>query len=175
MQTLLSESYKHVPRWTFINSWHMNEQESAAMWKVYAKSDRSIAIQSTASRLVKALCVYNDVYVGEVSYIDYDREPIPEGYTFYPFLHKRKSFEHERELRAVIQTLPINESGAVYWSMPQGSPGQLRRVALGELVEAVYVSPGSPPWFVDVVRAVSAKFGLARSVEQSALDREPFY
>src|SRR5215469_15260960 len=38
--TLLSSSY-------FVNSWHMNDHESAAMWKVYLKSNEGVAIQST--------------------------------------------------------------------------------------------------------------------------------
>ena len=30
----------------------------------------------------------------------------PEGNTFYPYLHKRKGFEHEKEIRAIVQEIP---------------------------------------------------------------------
>jgi hypothetical protein len=35
------------PRFHAINCWHMNEHESAAMWKLYLKSNEGISIQST--------------------------------------------------------------------------------------------------------------------------------
>lgn len=37
-----------------VNSWHMNNYESAAMWKIYLKSNEGIAIQSTYKRFVKS-------------------------------------------------------------------------------------------------------------------------
>jgi len=36
----------------------------------------------------------HDVMIGIVKYIDYQRETIPEDNALWPFLHKRKSFEH---------------------------------------------------------------------------------
>jgi hypothetical protein len=38
-------------RFVAINSWHMNDYESAAMWKLYLKSDEGVAIRSTYQRL----------------------------------------------------------------------------------------------------------------------------
>jgi hypothetical protein len=44
----------------FVNSWHINEEESAAMWKLYLKSDEGVAIQSTIERLKSNLNKFND-------------------------------------------------------------------------------------------------------------------
>jgi hypothetical protein len=82
--------------WTYVNCWHMNPYESAAMWKLYARTDEAVAIQSTYTRLRAALP--DDAYVGVVKYIDYDTDSIPEDNVFWPYVHKRKSFEHEKEL-----------------------------------------------------------------------------
>lgn len=49
--------------------------------------------------------------IGLVKYIDYDKDVFPLDNTFYPFTHKRKSFEHEREVRFLIQNLPITAEG----------------------------------------------------------------
>jgi hypothetical protein len=38
---------RNWPKFNFASCWHMNEHESAAMWKLYLKSDEGIAIQST--------------------------------------------------------------------------------------------------------------------------------
>ena len=173
-QEQLSKFYKQALQWTYVNCWHMNEHESAGMWNIYAKSDRSIAIQSTYERLRDSLSCHSDVYVGVVNYIDYDSQPLPEGNSFYAFVHKRKSFEHERELRAVIQDLPTAAGGGVDWQA--STPlGLWRSVQLNDVLEAVYVSPRSPAWFAGVVEVVSAKFQLEVNVLQSKLDEQPFY
>src|SRR5919204_6109062 len=39
----------------FVSSWHMNEHESAAMWRLYTSLDESICISTTYSKLWKAL------------------------------------------------------------------------------------------------------------------------
>lgn len=95
-----------MPKAILINCWHINEHESAAMWKLYLKSDEGIAIQSRYSRLKQSLqAAPEKVYIGKVNYIDYEVDIVPPWNGFNPFLYKRKSFEHECELRAVIDTL----------------------------------------------------------------------
>lgn len=91
-------------QWTFVNCWHMNEHESDAMWRIYARTTDAVAIQSTYAKLFQVLP--SQAFLGVVKYIDYDSEWMPEGNLFYSFAHKRKSFEHERELRALIQDAP---------------------------------------------------------------------
>jgi hypothetical protein len=41
----------HLPRFLAINCWHMNDHESAAMWKLYLKSNEGIAVQSSYKSL----------------------------------------------------------------------------------------------------------------------------
>lgn len=88
-----------------INSWHMNYGESDAMWKLYLKNENGIAIQSTYKRLTESFNdSQNEIYIGKVKYIDYDKWKIPENSklnAFIPFILKRESFEHEKELRAL--------------------------------------------------------------------------
>lgn len=98
------ELFRGYRRWTFVNCWHVGQHESAAMWKLYSKSEEAVAIQSTYSRLRKVLP--DNVYIGIVRYLDYDCDQIPCDNTMWPIVFKRRSFEHERELRAVIQEGP---------------------------------------------------------------------
>jgi hypothetical protein len=44
------------------------------------------------------------IYIGVVNYIDYKTELIPWHDSFFPYVHKRKSFEYERELRALFES-----------------------------------------------------------------------
>lgn len=149
----------------------MNEFESAAMWKLYAKTDEAIAVQSTYQRLTTVLP--DDSYIGQVTYLDYETEWVSEGNSFYPFVHKRKSFEHEREVRAVIQELPFE--GENLDRAKDGPPGKLVPVDLGMLIERVFVAPTSPNWFLRLVQDVTVKYELTQQATRSALDQEPFY
>lgn len=176
---------RRQPReWTYVNSWHMNERESAAMWKLYARTNEAVAIQSTYARL--RACLPSEVkvgqpadelpedwtwreslvFLGEVQYIDYASEPIPFGSALYPFVYKRKSFEHEREVRAVIQAQA--PKGARNLELGHPVP-----VTLGNLIDSVYVAPTAPTWFLSVVEAVTRKYGLAHKVVRSSLDEAP--
>lgn len=77
----------------------MNEYESAAMWKLYSKTNESIAIETTYCKLKNVLP--NDIMIGKVRYIDFEKDTINPTNVFNSFLHKRKSFEHENEVRII--------------------------------------------------------------------------
>jgi hypothetical protein len=189
-------STKEMRQWTYLNSWHMNERESAAMWRLYARTNEAVAIRSTYARLrdclpekahvgkvdmrrlvgkwVKAA---SHVYLGVVRYIDYSTQPMPQGNVYYPFIYKRKSFEHEHELRAVIPATPVVErpEGGVYHQreLRNLEPGQLVPVSLEDLIEGIYVAPTAPPWFRKVVQTVTRKYDLAHKTAHSSLDDAP--
>ena len=135
---------------------------------------RAFALRSTYARLRQALD-YEDVFIGEVEYIDYERQWMPEGNSFYPFMHKRKSFEHENELRAVIQLFPSGDNGGLDWDKPPTEFGVWRDVQLGEMISEVLVFPGAPGWIPGVLRDLLSRYGLNIPVRQSSLDKEPFY
>jgi hypothetical protein len=171
----MSSIQQWIRQWTFINCWHMNEIESYAMWRIYARTSDAVAIQSTFARLQRVLS--DRAFIGVVKYIDYDTEWMPEGNTLFPFVHKRKSFEHERELRAVMQELPSKtdpdgKTGSVF-GIPNGEVGRGVSMQLPDLIERVYIAPTSQAWFREIVRSVTAKFKLDAPVEQSALDQSP--
>lgn len=173
----MQEFHRRLLKCTVINSWHMNEFESAAMWKLYLKSDEGVAAQSTFKRLKECLSEGPEtaVYVGKVKYIDYNTEWLPEGNTMYPFVHKRKSFEHEREVRAVVQMLPMREGPAIDWSREAFGDGLYVPVNLNTLIEKVYVSPSSADWFLNLVKSVVERYGLNKEVVRSSLAEGPVY
>ena len=104
---IVSSNLKMLKEFVAVNCWHINRYESAAMWKLYLKSNEGIAIRSTFGRLRDSLKdEEHKIYIGKVQYIDYEKDKIPDDTSFSPFVHKRKSFEHEKELRAIIRELP---------------------------------------------------------------------
>jgi hypothetical protein len=153
-----------------VNCWHINEGESAAMWKLYAGESKGIAIQSTFGRMVNAFEEFPDsVHIGKIRYIDYQNETFKsEPNIFEPILTKRKSFEHEKELRAVIW-----ETSEKTLRADDGSV--LANINLKELIEKICISPFSPDWYKDNVQVIVEKFGLEVPVWQSELDKKPVY
>ena len=163
--------------WVFVNCWHMNEDESAAMWKIYSTSKESVCVRTTYARLREALA--EDVYIGTVKYISYDRDEIPADHPFWPLVHKRKSFEHERELRAVWSDIAsmdcIGPPNDVYPEdyHPAHEEWVWKQADLAALFDRVYVSPTAGPWFLALVKKTVRTYGLSLEVQPSDLAAEP--
>ena len=169
MSSVISSLNDQQRQWTFINCWHMNEVESAAMWKVYTQTNEAVAIQSTYQILQNLLP--ENTYIGVVKYIDYETEWLPENNAMYPYVHKRKSFSYERELRAVIYDFPSDR--IKYLANPDD--GRVVPIDVPTLVQGVYVAPTSPNWFRSLVKNVLSKYDLSIQVAVSVLDRPPTF
>lgn len=156
---------------TFISCWHENETESEAMWKLYTqKQPEGVAIQTTFGALKQAINDPN-VQIGRVSYVDYDE-------TFFTsdsyFWYKRKSFEHEREVRAMViadddlreKMVEDYKQGAIIVNIP---------VDLEVLIQNVYVSPYADVWFKDLVADELKQCNLEKQVLYSSLNQQPIY
>ena len=163
---------------TFVSSWHTQPHESAAMWSLYLKTEDGIAVQSTYRRLIDALAGYPDwdIFIGLVRYIDYDREAVPGGNALFPLMYKRKSFEHERELRALIWTPQNNKNGIEPTTNRfRDVEGLHVTVDVNALIEKIFVAPTAPPWVVDLVSSLVKRFGLGQQVVRSRLADSPLY
>jgi hypothetical protein len=174
-------SEKRMRKYFLINSWHMNEYESAAMWELYLKSNEGVAIQSTFNNLKESFDsdTKDHVNIGEINYIDYEKDSIPMSNVFHPFLCKRKSFEHEKELRAIVWELPFvtEEDELIKLDLERElyEMGKYVPVSLEILIEKIFVSPTAPPWFNDLVQSVVNKYELKKEIIQSSLAEDPLY
>ena len=173
MTTQIPNFAKWIREWTYINCWHANEYESAAMWDLYGKMNHAVAIV-TDYKTLKAV-LPGRAYLGLVNYIDYEKEWLPEGNTFYPFMHKRKSFEHEREVRAIIQEeLPIEDN-----KIAVGKKNQINgikiEVDVNVLIKKIYVSPVTQDWIVELTEEVAKKFAITAPIQKSNLYSSPVF
>lgn len=170
----LSGINRHMKKFVAINCWHANEHESAAMWKLYLKSNDGIAIQSTYKRLRDSIIDDRRVYLGKVKYIDYENEVIRSNHGFAPYVHKRKSFEHEHEIRAVV-TIPWTTTDTKITEQEPVDHGIQIRIDIESLIEKIYIAPGTPNWFADLVGAVTMRYNYTFKVVQSKLDEQPVF
>lgn len=147
---------------TFICCWHENECESEAMWRLYSSNlSQGIAIQTTYERLYNSLHKDPDIDIGRVNYVDFEKHLCgPNGAWWF----KRKSFEHEREVRAVIKVHSQNPVQSI-----------MRPIDMDLLIENIYISPTAPNWYRDLVADVTSKYGIKKVISCSSLSEEPFY
>ena len=174
------------------------------MWANY--TTQGVAIQSRFNALCRQIPplpdprpaeteAYDILFIGMVIYIDYRKDPVsPDNNVMSAIMHKRRSFQHEKELRLVVDRIR-DYSLAAYsvnplvhgkpWSMydaghidvfPEG--GVYIPVNVEDLIENIYVHPNQPTWFADVVRDAVAAFGfpaLAQRVRQSDMAEDPVF
>jgi hypothetical protein len=92
---------------TFVNCWHESDFESEAMWKLYTSSlDQGIAIRTTYKRLYNSLNCNPSIQIGRINYIDFSSNFAGINEAFW---YKRKSFEHEKEVRAIYSEFQSKE------------------------------------------------------------------
>ncbi len=163
---------KEVRRYTLISCWHESIHESAAMWRLYSRETDGIAIKSGFKSFKTSFTTREDVFIGKVNYVDYERDFIPESNILFPFLHKRKSFEHEREVRAIVLTIPTKE-GKVDTSQEMFDNGKYYGVDLSLLIQDVIVAPYAPEWFLELITSVVARYNLDVPVARSSLADNP--
>jgi hypothetical protein len=168
-----SSAMKEFRYYSYLSCWHMNEHESAAMWAMYQSGEpRGIAVRSTYRRLSESIIDPRAVYIGTVSYIDFSTETMPASDVFTRYVHKRKSFECEREIRALYYGEFVDEEPGK--DSPLSPDVVPISVDLDQLVEAVYVSPKAREWFEELIRALIARYRRSWTVYHSSLDDDQY-
>lgn len=171
-----------VRKCSFVCSFHMNDRESAALWSIYTKAQQGVAIQSTFSKLCDCFNGYSDnnIYIGKINYMDYEKETITKIHenAFLPLLHKRKSFECEKELRAAIsfpKELYPESSAAAPIKIINSQRGLNIPVDLNILIEKIFVAPTTEKWIKELLSSVTEKYEIDKRIEQSSLDSSPIF
>lgn len=170
----LMQFKKRLPRFTLISCWHESSHESAAMWKLYSREIDGIAIKTNFNGFKNSFTCDQAIHIGRVAYADYTRDFIPEVNVFSPFLHKRKSFEHEREVRAIIQIWP-SKDGAIDLSQDISDTGEYYEVDLSQLIQEVVVAPFAQDWFLELVKKVADRYIPDKRVASSNLAESPIW
>jgi hypothetical protein len=152
----------------FVNCWHTSRHESAAMWKLYTSENHSICVRSDYQTLWDCLPSV-ECYLGEVRYIDYDNEFFDVGNVFNHVLHKRASFSHEQEVRAVVM------DPAGFNKLADMRRQIVVNVDLKALIQDVYVGPTAPALLLEVVQKLLDQAGFKIKVKQSGLNAPPAY
>jgi hypothetical protein len=161
----------------YLNCWHMNDVESAALWRLYSENKyETITIQTTFGKLdseIKLKWPRDSISISKVKYDpDNAGKPIDEipggklltALGWEDIIYKRPSFAHEKELRAFIyQRVDKLREGplrneAHLEKLMKDRPKYIRiRIDPAKLIEKVYVSPLAKDLFVELVKNISGE------------------
>jgi hypothetical protein len=170
-------------QWVCVSCWHMNEVESDAMWKLYAPAGKAVCVQSTFRRLNESLhSVLPEAewpMVGAVRYIDHAADVIPSQAILAPYFHKPLEYAHEREVRAILWDMPVDENSqpkrVLLNETPKNDGWALPVADLNHLIERVYVAPRSSPDLAARVRAAMDREKVTAPLSRSSLETPPVY
>lgn len=146
------------------NSWHVGDEESEAMWKLYGRHAEGLAIVSRLDAIRRAFRDH-DVAGGCVDYSGREFEP---GTTDENLLQwattKRPSYKYENEFRLLVRCKPKD-----------GNPeGISLPVEPDTLIDEVVLSPRMQRWQIDLFRVLMERLDFHRPVRESSLLASPF-
>jgi hypothetical protein len=179
----IGDVHRKFRRAFIVNCWHINEGESDAMWRLYFKTNEGVAIQSSIKSLTSSLKDYGEeIYLSKVRYLNFEKDvwyhpevyPVKNYNLFTPIIHKRNSFEHENELR-IFQQLDDAVDNERYWEGKQNQLGKFIPVDINTLIDKIILPPTSDSSVRKKVTELLEKYRLAKVIEKSKLDDEPYF
>jgi hypothetical protein len=157
---------------TGVHCWRIDCSESHAMWRVFGRTDFSVAIQSTVGRLMTSLQPNEYImFIGSVQYIDYTKTKIPLSNMMNAIFHKSDYFAEEKEMRLACNR--VSDRSATNFSaesyVPLHKDGVDLPINVDALVDTIVVSPYAPDWFIKLVEAVVKRYNVTAPVRPSII------
>jgi hypothetical protein len=166
----------------YINCWHRNQDDSAAMWALYGKSDCAVALTTTVGQLSDTLRdadTEHEAWIARVEYVKHWSDPKLDisprsasgGASDYAriFAYKTKAYEYEKEVRVIID----HTAGAHAATCGEPEAGLLVWVDATRLLRSIVIAPDAPPWFEKLVRQSALRYGFRAPVRRSKLAADP--
>ena len=182
-------------KYVMCNCWHQNVVESMAMWEKYHIRNSGVAIKTTMQKMKNSLTSEHSIYIGNIEYIydNIDDDQYMQNFlqsetllvkklTYFPYFRKRKEYEHEQEVRLIVDIDPFVmdalSNQTVDTFLETGLPdicdiGMPFNIEINELIDEVIVSPYAEDWITETLRSVVHKFGFNFKVNPSTLLDDP--
>lgn len=171
----LAKTQSRLRKTTFLNCWYEGEEESAAMWE---RKPNGVAIKTNLTGLSRGIRVVPGmhIYIGRVTYIDYEKDAAPLDNWFSHFLLKRTNYSHECEIRAMARAMKRagqKRDDLPLELVPPHAPGLYVDVDLGVLIEQVVASPFTLDYVFEALESVASAYGLDCPITRSTLTEHP--
>lgn len=166
--TNVGEQFQNEFRYSlYANCWHHSEYESSAMWNQYANRNETVAITIKSDSLI-SLTDSENYHLNKVKYIDFENDPNFDQFNvnWTGGFIKRKSFEHENEVRILyhdrVEGVPATEFGdkVKYLELKND---------LHSIIEKVWINPLAKDWKFECIKNTILQLNQNLEVEKSSL------
>lgn len=163
---------------TFVNCWHINENENFEMWKNYSlhNENRGVAIQTTFGDLVQSIADERKITDLKIKYVDFQTYNLSyfmaNPHNFFRFKDLPYSYESELRLITFEDTYPeINEDKLLTEEidLPNSHIGERISVDLNVLIKSIYLPPNCTEDFSCSVNNLLVNTKLNQLVKKSEL------
>ena len=169
-----------------------------AMWEKYHMRNSGVAIKTTMQNMKNSLLSEYSIYIGKIEYINDNTNddqymqnflqsniPLAKKLTYFPYFRKRKEYEHEQEVRLIVDIDPFVRDALnnqteenVDSFLDTGLPdicdiGMLFNIDVSTLIDEVIVSPYAKDWITETLRSVVQKFDFNFQINPSTLLDNP--
>lgn len=153
----------------YVSCFHASDCETAFMWHQYSNQD-GLAIQTTGKRLKEAFRITEEnIYLSKVKYLDYATDFFEVNGLFSLAIHKRKSFEFEKEVRCICMKMPEGLKEKQSPLDVETPTGIKIPINLDVLIDKIYLSPYAPSYLEENVKMIMDKWELHKDVINSDL------
>lgn len=166
-----SQKRKLLKDTTYASCWSLRETESEAFWKIYCKKNDSVVIKTTYGKLKKFASSKFDI-IGKVKYLDYNTENLELFSPLTPFMHKRKAFDFESEVRiATLYNVYEDKDISLF---PYYC---VINIPIEKLIDKIIVHPTADKDYIDFVKRSVEDYSsyLATLVQQSEMIETPLF
>lgn len=147
---------------TYCCSWHQNNEENYALWKIYLENQpEGIAIKTSIGNLKNILNVQSnrDFYIGEVNYENKKINIFKDNESNHTIiLRKKKEYIYEQEIR--LYTIDEEFSDPFFY-LPLSN--------VEDLIKEIWVSPFAGDWFYEDVKLFLKDNGVTIIPQRSSI------
>jgi hypothetical protein len=147
----------------YISCWHENNHENMVMWEIYSKTQDSIAIKTTAEKLIRSInfnkLKFSDYKLDRVDYMP-NVEIVGKLKYSSPFFIKRPHFAHESEVRLFFS------SYSSYAPTIDTPIGCAIPIDLSTLIEEIIIHPDAQEWFMKTIQSLKRVYKLNAPVRK---------
>lgn len=147
---------------TYCCSWHQNNEENYALWKIYlGNQPEGIAIKTSIGNLKNILNVQSnrDFYIGEVNYENKKINIFKDNESNHTIiLRKKKEYIYEQEIR--LYTIDEEFSDPFFY-LPSSN--------VEDLIKEIWVSPFAGDWFYEDVKLFLKNNGVTIIPQRSSI------
>ncbi len=164
---------------TFVNCWHINDNENMFMWENYATchGNEGVAIQTDLNTIKKAVNkAQRKISDMRISYVDFKTHYVgyfmQDPFEFITLKDIKFMAENELRLITVEDEYPEIEEDDVCPENPKQystKTGELIPVDLNQLIQHIYLAPNSTDRFAQLVKALIKSKGLDIEIIKSSV------